>query len=514
MVNFAVDDVIPAGDALPTQAISDLHEDAMFIGGDPAARVLEPNGVHPLLSAVGRAFAEHRPLVLSPDAVWLTITQNVAHHIRMHARQSRSDLVRHTGRKTLTVRIDGPMPIDRESWRQAVASFRKMLAAESYSSDLFECDFSTSTEVERIAGQIVALDAYSPYFAYRMVAICGIPTITLTGTVEDWQKIRDRIDVIAGLGLEKWCRSLAPIADQFVRAAGGDVDTAFWQRIYNPADAYGGDVITGWAARLYPYLRDEGTLDWPNPLLDLPIDEPRDITVGDGWDYQGPGICSHHVPATLARVRVDVEDHFAQRNRAIMLHAGLIGVAQDDDGALRPIAGWHLTEATLEIDDVIDRIIRDHTSTPRQPEDHRPRGEQVCADVVALYRRIASATLFGGTWHILPTTAHRHALTENETILAIIDLADGRSICAAQAFTFGAHPTYWIACRLEKIENPESLPLLAAHRLTEDPSDIPVYGTSLTQLLAAAMDSNGDITHLETGRLGWPPNSIHFLTNG
>jgi hypothetical protein len=72
----------------------------------------------------------------------------------------------------------------------------------------------------------------------------------LTGTVEDWRKIRARVDEIAGFGLETWCRSLAPIADQFVRAAAGDVDTAFWRRIYNPVDAYGAEVITGWSARL------------------------------------------------------------------------------------------------------------------------------------------------------------------------------------------------------------------------------------------------------------------------
>ena len=98
------------------------------------------------------------------------------------------------------------------------------------------------------------LDAYSPYFALWMVCVCGIPSITLTGTVEDWRKIRARVDAIAGFGLGTWCRSLAPIADQFVRAAEGDVDTAFWRRIYNPVDAYGGEVITGWVARLYPYL--------------------------------------------------------------------------------------------------------------------------------------------------------------------------------------------------------------------------------------------------------------------
>jgi hypothetical protein len=164
--------------------------------------------VHPLLGAVGRAFAEHRPLVLSPDAVWLTIASGVAQHIRLHAEELRPRLVSHPDQKRLTVTIDGPVPADAASWADLVAEFSKLLAAEIRDAEVFECDFSTSTEVEQTAGRIVLMDAYSPYFSYWLTAVCGIPEITLTGTAGDWRKIRDRIDVIAGLGLKTWCRSL------------------------------------------------------------------------------------------------------------------------------------------------------------------------------------------------------------------------------------------------------------------------------------------------------------------
>ncbi|ONH23317.1 DUF4419 domain-containing protein [Pseudofrankia asymbiotica] len=252
MVTFAVDDVALATEALPTQPVADLYGDALVFGGDLGTRILVPNGVHPLLDAVGRAFADHRPLVLSPDAVWLTILQGVAHHVRLHAEELRPRLVGHSGRKRLTVTVDGPMPQDPRSWRYVVDVFDKRLADEVSTGDLFECNFSTSTDVERVAGRIVFLDAYSPYFAYWLVCICGIPSITLTGTVEDWRQVRARVDAIASFGLETWCQSLAPIADQFVCAAAGDVDTAFWRRIYNPIDAYGGEMITGWARGSIP----------------------------------------------------------------------------------------------------------------------------------------------------------------------------------------------------------------------------------------------------------------------
>ncbi|GAA4091603.1 hypothetical protein GCM10022214_61000 [Actinomadura miaoliensis] len=481
---------MPAAEALPTRPLGERFTDALLVGGDPALPVLAPDGVHPLLGAAARAFADHRPLVLSPDAVWLTILQGVAQHVRLHAEELRPRLVSHAGRKRITVVLDGPIPQDADSWQNVVELFGELLAGEIDDADVFECDFSTSTDVERTAGRIVLLDAYSPYFSLWMTSVCGIPSITLTGTVEDWRRIRARVDAIAGFGLETWCRSLAPIADQFVRAAAGDVDTAFWRRVYNPADAYGGEVITGWIARLYPYLTGDGVADRPNPLLELPIGEPRDVTV-DGAVYGGPGIRSDSVPATLSRVRIDLNDRLGGGNRSVALHAGLVGVAQDDDGALRPVAGWYLAPATAEIDDVVDRIIRDHDTTSPQPHFL----SDLPADVLAVYRRIGSATLFDGAWRLRPVSELRWVWRgqDHPPIVTIIDLADGRSL--GGAVDFATQTVHWVVCRIGKPVTGDDL------WLADAPGDVPVYGTSLALLLEAALDTGGDITHLETGRL-------------
>lgn len=498
MITFGVDDVVPATEPLPTQPLHETFPEALAIGGDPALAVLRPDGVHPLLDAVGRAFAEHRPLVLSPDAVWLTIAQGVAQHIRLHAEELRPQLVSHPGRKRLEVVLAGTMPEDAEDWCDLVATFDKLLAAEVRDTDLFACDFSTSTDVERTAGRIVALDAYSSYFSLWLVFVCGIPSVTLTGTVEDWRKIRARVDAIAGFGLQRWCRSLAPIADQFVLAAQGTADIAFWQRIYSPADAYGGDVITGWVARLYPYLGRHGAQDGPNPLLDLPIGEPRDLTVAVGkMGYNGPGIRSDAVPATLSRLIVNINDQVGGDNRAVALHAGLVGIAQDADGALRPVAGWHLTPAAVEIDDVIEWIRRDHDTDPPQPQP-MPLLMNAAGDLLALYAAIGSATLFGGAWRLLPATEHRSVWrgAGRRTIETFIDLADGRSI--GTAVDYGTQTEHLVICRLEPVDADLDDP---KYRLVDDPADVPVLGTSLAFLLNAALDADGDIAHLETGRL-------------
>lgn len=279
MVTFAVDDVTPVTDPLPTSATADLFPGALATGGD--ARVLEPNGVHPLLHAVAKAFAEHRPLVLSPDAVWLTIARGISEHVKLNAEELRPVLVGHAGKEVLSV-DHGPA----DTWDSVV----ERLAGE-VGDPLFECDFSTSTDVERLAGRVAVLDTHSPYYSYWMVAVCGIPSITLTGTPDDRRRIRARVGDLPRFGLEHWCRSLVPITDEFVCAAEGDAGRAFWQRIYNPVGAYGGEFVTGWITRFYPdldYNRGEAV---PNPMLDLPIGEPRDGT--------SPAVSTDGVRATL-----------------------------------------------------------------------------------------------------------------------------------------------------------------------------------------------------------------------
>jgi hypothetical protein len=504
MVRFPVDDVVAVFDGPPTVSLVELFPDALVVGGDPDARVLVPDGVHPLLGAVGRAFAEHRPLVLSPDAVWLTVAAGVAQHIRLHSERLRSPLVGHAGRKRLALSRVGPPPRDADSWRDIVELLGKLLAAEVAGAALFECDFSTSTEVDRVAGRVVLLDVYSPYFSYWARFICGIPSITLTGTVADWSRIRARVDDLAAFELDTWIQSLIPITDQFVRAASGDVDTAFWQRIYSPADAYGGDVVTGWAARLYPYLTGDGALDRPNPLLELPIDEPRDLP-RDKTGYHGPGVRTDAVPATLSRVIVYVIDQVGADNRVVALHAGLVGIAQDDDGALRPVAGWHVAPAEIQVDDVLDRIVADHETTPPEPVRSISTSVELwfaSADLLALYRRVGSASLFGGGWRLIPVANLRGAPRGpgRFKLVPIFELAGGRCLAAAQ--DHDRELLHWVVARFETAApNPHGPSGRELLRLVDDPAEVPVYGSSLALLLDAALDSGGDIRHLCTGRL-------------
>ena len=97
---------------------------------------------------------------------------------------------------------------------------------------LFVPSFSTTGPVERAAAEVVLLDAMQSYFEYEVRTMCGIPTITLEGTHEDWKALAERVQGFKAVGLGSWLKVLAPILRQFVRASQGNVDPTFWRSLY------------------------------------------------------------------------------------------------------------------------------------------------------------------------------------------------------------------------------------------------------------------------------------------
>src|SRR5689334_4391888 len=101
-ITFVVDDVVPASKPLRELRMYELLRRRLgktFEScSDYHQEVVDGHHYHALLEAVYLAFNEHRPLVLSPDAVWITITQGVAHHMAAQGEALRDRFVAHQGR--------------------------------------------------------------------------------------------------------------------------------------------------------------------------------------------------------------------------------------------------------------------------------------------------------------------------------------------------------------------------------------------------------------------------------
>lgn len=55
------------------------------------------------------------------------------------------------------------------------------------------------------------------YFSYLFTLECGIPSVTLLGSPEDWDDLSTRVEKFAEFGAEptKWVALLRPVCDAF-----------------------------------------------------------------------------------------------------------------------------------------------------------------------------------------------------------------------------------------------------------------------------------------------------------
>ena len=84
---------------------------------------------------------------------------------------------------------------------------------------------------------------------------CGIPSITLQGTKEDWISIKSRATAaLSHFELDWWLPELLPVLDHFIGTFDGMIDTKFWESIYKFENESGGPYTSGWINVFFPYL--------------------------------------------------------------------------------------------------------------------------------------------------------------------------------------------------------------------------------------------------------------------
>jgi len=353
---------------------------------------------HPVLAAANFAYAQHRPLVLSPDMIWVTIVQGLAQHVKNHAEQLRHHFVGHQGK--LEIRVERPDILrgsPENAWGSVIHDFsvaiKKHLGTRY---DELVSDFSTTGTVERIACEVALLDTFQPYFEFRLIAGCGIPEITLEGTTDDWQRLRNKVEALSPYGLDWWLPSLRSICDQFIRASQGDVDQTHWRDICKQERAYGVDVLNGWLTKLIPYLKNgrTGNFTVRNPLLDNPQEKVTSTQLPNGVS-QVPFICQYGPNA---------------EDRAMEFLGGFVGVTQDEPTlALRPKLGWAVRQGSA-LDQLFAKLSKHRPAPPLENEEfdrcleglHGERWCELPGDFLLFYKKCNGVSLFGDAYRFRP----------------------------------------------------------------------------------------------------------------
>ncbi|MBC7567776.1 MAG: DUF4419 domain-containing protein [Pedobacter sp.] len=306
---------------------------------------------HPLFSGMYQAYADHRPFVLSPDIMWLLISQGFARHINSDPEKYRKYFTNQAGKVKLVVKNQGILLDDPNSpWEKAFPKFTSQLDAFAGRelSKVATANFSTTTSVSRAASQLTLMEAVKPYFAFVMIYIkCGIPEITLEGTPKDWQMVLDKTRYLKKYELSWWIDELEPLLKEFVKASNGNANKDFWRNMfkYHTLKEYGAPkVIDGWIVKFFPYTKTGKR----NTLKSL-----------SGTD----GLPSEMVKVDLDFLTVSKE---GTETTPLEMWAGFTGLEQNSKTfALKPAIGWMIRKKDSENDKrLAERIKKNYEDDP------------------------------------------------------------------------------------------------------------------------------------------------------
>ena len=221
-----------------------------------------------------KAYAEHKSVTLSPDMMWLLISQGFARYVNAHSEELRSQLVYHEGKQDLMVMTKDDLLSGKADWGKLMNDFSKEIERHTKGevAKTIAADFSTTTPVERIASQITLMESMKSYFNYLAGRLgCGIPSVTLQGTPDDWRAVLSKTQKLGQYGLSEWTQTLEPILNEFIKTAEGNPNQRFWQEMVKkqrvdefasarPCSADKPTELDGWILKFFP-SEDGYTLD-------------------------------------------------------------------------------------------------------------------------------------------------------------------------------------------------------------------------------------------------------------
>jgi hypothetical protein len=210
------------------------------------------------------AYNHHHHFVLRPDDIWFSILIQFALYVNANAETLRSTFVSHEGKKKLVLVTEGTLHTF--DWSIFAIQMTKLLSQNINDPDLRAWilpSFSTTTPTDTVTASIMMMGTLQKYFDYSGKLGCGIPTVTLLGTKEDWQDILSRIPKFASFGPEPtlFGKLLTQVLEHFIASFEHPTskDTiSFWSRICHVNHGGSADPqLSGWLTT-FLFWDDEG----------------------------------------------------------------------------------------------------------------------------------------------------------------------------------------------------------------------------------------------------------------
>lgn len=225
---------------------NDLIPAALYVQGSP---IPAPNSnsktLYTYSGLVGTtltAFNLHQNIQFRPDDLWVAILTQFSSYLNARSEELRDRFVDFEGQVDLRVQQGGSM--ETADFGEMTRGFLDEISQNIKDPTLKEWflpGFSTTTVNDEIAASAIAMCAFESYFTFAFGLTCGIPQVTLLGTLQDWQQLRAKVDRLldfddsSNILSQEWVPMLQHILDNFIltiQEGGSDSNLRdFWDRI-------------------------------------------------------------------------------------------------------------------------------------------------------------------------------------------------------------------------------------------------------------------------------------------
>ena len=302
--------------------------------GENGGHVISPAFSNCFVGALYRAYNEHRHLILRPDDVWLAITTafGLFMGVKENAETIREQFVDFDGKITLEVTDSGT--INTVNWTSLINSMSDLIEKNTKGDTRtwMEPNFTTTTPTCKTVGQVVLMGAMKHYFEYKFSSMCGLPKVTLEGTLEDWKKLREKARHFASFGIEcltHWSGLLDIVLQKMIDSYEGKVDKKFWSHVATREGwGSGPRYISGWINIFMPFS-EKGQY------------RLSDVKPGSNWGK----IDENDVPPSTVEVPVIINDN-GRKYETVFYGGHIVCMYNTNDNSIRPSLDWAIVDIT------------------------------------------------------------------------------------------------------------------------------------------------------------------------
>ena len=212
------------------------------------------------------AYANHLAIKLRPDDFWIIILTQFGLHVNKNSEIYKKTFANKddpNSKTTITVKLQGILGNISQSnikdFTNEIMKSLERLVPDNGVIKNFQCNFSTSTIDTILTSRIALMYMVEKYYEFKMILSCGIPSVELAGTEDDWKNLIRKIEVLATIAdksIQEWVKNLIKLSTTITNSYKNPTQYVdFWKDFFFNSTCGSGSqtCAAGWVLQLFLY---------------------------------------------------------------------------------------------------------------------------------------------------------------------------------------------------------------------------------------------------------------------